>query len=569
MAGAPDTQSKRWLIIFLIYADFTTPDNVKKIEKMKVGLNSLFGEIITTPIDSKQSRMFVALNSVRYFPETTNNHINDLTWLLSIENSGSQNKICDWTPIDNSTYLGGSAQGNHPLQQSERILRILKKTNVAEDEEVMLMTWDHGSSFGIFRQQEQTLKITDARDQFYANLPQFPFLKYFLDEVQLHDWAEKRASDHAFISLYIDGDLAGAPKSAENTAMLDFHLKNKTPFYYNKQTGKLSFQRQKNTEYPEGTMDGIDATPLVPEILKNQELDAALKAWIPNKRVGVLLMYNCWMMNLHTMYAFKDSVHCLVAPQGDIDLPGFSVKDILTYINPQDKPGKYSVDAVSLAKVCAETIDSAYSNAKAVILDPAEPDVINLFKIFAVDLTRRIGKKPILEIQLNRWDKLVQQLINEILNPTMPSNELKYFLKYIRSVCFDFSHGVTKSVDLVNWVRGIRSADAWFSGTKRMLVNPIITPIQDLLKVTKVNKNPLIIARSSGSRIYLSGNDSGDQATIPYEPTGYSIFFPLQDCSDDAKLKDNVTSDPLLNHYKNWQKLLTLLDPAIVNVFLR
>jgi hypothetical protein len=32
------------------------------------------------------------------------------------------------------------------------------------------------------------------------------------------------------------------------------------------------------------------------------------------------------MMNMHTMYSLKETVKCLVAPQGNIDCPGYNLK---------------------------------------------------------------------------------------------------------------------------------------------------------------------------------------------------------------------------------------------------
>ncbi|MDB5122365.1 MAG: hypothetical protein JWP94_494 [Mucilaginibacter sp.] len=566
MAGTPDTQNKKWLIIFLIYADFTTTNKPEKIETMKVALNSLLGEIITTPIDNRQSRMFVALNSVRYLPERTDDHIKDKTWLFTIQNSGNdgQNKISHYEQIDHSTYEGGAGQGDHPLQESDRILHILKETDLQPDEEVMLMTWDHGSSFGIFRQEPQTLTITQARTQFYAHLPQFPFLTYFLNKAKPRGLPKKGTADQGYISLRIDNNLAEIPKSPENIAVLDLHIANKTPFYYNEQTGHMAFQGLEDAGNGDNVSSSLVVTPLVPEILKNQELDAALKAWSPNRKVGVLLMYNCWMMNLHTMYALKDSVHCLVAPQGDIDIPGYNIKDILTYINTPGKDGVFRIEPSSLAKICVETFDNAYSKAKAMMLDRSEPDITEYFKVFAVDLSKEVNHMPALNQQITCLKNLVDLCVQEM---SLPKPELKYFFKYIRSVCFEFSQGSTMNVDIINWVRSIRSASSLFRG-KNLLLRPILTsPMQALLESVLLEENSIVLANSSGANVYLPKASSGDLATIQFPPTGYSLFFPIVDRSAEPKLKDNVITDGFLAEFPKWREFLTLLDPAIENIF--
>jgi hypothetical protein len=71
----------------------------------------------------------------------------------------------------------------------------------------------------------------------------------------------------------------------------------------------------------------------VREILSNDELAIVFREWLgEDEKVGVLLMMNCWMMNLHTMYSLVDTVQCLVAPQSDIGTPGYNYKAILKYL---------------------------------------------------------------------------------------------------------------------------------------------------------------------------------------------------------------------------------------------
>jgi len=130
----------------------------------------------------------------------------------------------------------------------------------------------------------------------------------------------------------------------------------------------------------------VVAEPKAAEILKNSELAECLRKWLgKEKKVAVLLMSNCWMMNLHTMYALKDTVKCLVAPQGSIDVPGYNLKDIFNQINKADSI-RFKIN--DLAIVCVETFDNTYSKAKAIMLDRQEPGILEQFKIFAVDLSK-------------------------------------------------------------------------------------------------------------------------------------------------------------------------------------
>jgi hypothetical protein len=90
-------QDRKWLIIFLIYADFTTNEKLPMIEKMKVMMNSMLGDIITTPINNDNSRMFVIMNSIKYRLDKTGNQIEDQTLFYTIEGTAEDG----WNYIKN------------------------------------------------------------------------------------------------------------------------------------------------------------------------------------------------------------------------------------------------------------------------------------------------------------------------------------------------------------------------------------------------------------------------------------------------------------------------------------
>jgi hypothetical protein len=598
MKKSPEGQGNKWLIIFLIYADFTTNEKLPMIEKMKVMLNSMLGDIITTPVNDKHARIFVAFNSIKYSPQIITNEIIDKTAFYTFENTvdGTQNCIKNCEIIDNRVYYAPDGHGKNTLQRTVQLTSILERTQVQDDEEILLITWDHGSSFGIFREGARAAAVNNIRTEIYRNLWQYPFLKLFWDTATEKDQIllENTPAGDTYTSVQVGHALVKVLNDEKNCTVLGFHQQHDSKCYFNKQTGKITLitvgnapPEESKTNQPDTleqrgldtSEDGIVKSVLearvgATEVLKNTELNEALQKWLrdKNKKVGVLLMCNCWMMNLHTMYTLKNSVQCLVAPQGNIDVPGYNIKDILSYINTP-APGKtLSVGPAELAKVCVETFDNSYSKAKALMLDRDEPKVTERFKIFAVDLSMKTGAESNLDIQIGLFKQLVNLLLEELAKPISTKRELIFFLKYIRNACFEFSGGVTMMIDIVNWVKSIYSASFKFTGGENRLTGVFKTPIINFLDSISDKDKTIVLASSSGKKIYDLEGESEISAVIALPPTGYSIFFPIIDCSSTLdqgaiNLKDNVSSDELLNHFPNWKQFLNKIDPEISNIF--
>ncbi|GAA4321311.1 hypothetical protein GCM10023149_21110 [Mucilaginibacter gynuensis] len=518
MENAIVPQNKKWLIIFLIYADFTTNNDPDQVEKLKVTLNNMLGDIITTPVNAGRTRILVVMNSIKFVFDNAQTAINDKSafYTIGICKDVTQNCITKCDIIDNFTCYKTDNSDGHVLQKSHQLTKIFtERTALQDDEEVFLITWDHGSAFGIFRDEPPLPNAGTVAMQVEKNLMQYPFLKTFWD-----------AADES----YRNNLLTAVGNNEENQAL--------------------------NISMP---------TPGVPEILKNSELNEALQAWLRNKRkVGVLLMTNCWMMNLHTMYALKESVRCLVAPQGNIDCPGYNIKDILIGINRADQTG---IEPVKLAELCVTTIDNEYSKAKAAILDKSEPDVIERFKIFAVDLSKETGGENIFDKQIDDLEEIFQILVDDLKAPDT-NTDLKYFLKYIRSVCFDFSDDQTQMIDIVNWLKSLIRANIRLDA--KMLTDSARKKINAFLMAMLNLNNNIVLKSSSGKKIYVIERSIKLSPTVGLPPAAYSLFFPMiyrPGNPNLQKLKDNVVTDGLMSRLKSWQDLLGFIDPQISNFF--
>jgi hypothetical protein len=579
-------QDRKWLIIFLIYADFTTNEKLPMIEKMKVMMNSMLGDIITTPINNDNSRMFVIMNSIKYRLDKTGNQIEDQTLFYTIEGTAEDgwNYIKTCEPIDNTAHYKSNSSGRQVLQKVPQLTSIFQKIKVKDDEEVFLITWDHGSSFGIFRQESPTLDSNIVRTAIDKNLEQYPFLKLFWDSVPIRNrerLVEKKSSVSSYTTINIGNDLMKMKNTQANLKVLEFHSQKNSFYNYDKTTKKiafadpetltptqvninllLSFAQELGEAGFQGLLqDEIKLFPQASEILKNSELNEVLKLWLVGKKVGVLLMSNCWMMNMHTMYSLKETVKCLVAPQGNIDCPGYNLKDIFIQINK-------GVEPKELAKICVETIDNPYSKAKALMLAGSDPDVIERFKIFAVDLSKTMGRKNCLDQHINLFSNVIDLLVTELRQAACEQGELKFFLKYIRSACFDYSAHTTFMIDIVNWVKSFQAADNEYKGHDRRLPGLLRTPIIEFEKSVTRADSTVILKFSSGKKIYDSeGNNSAHLATIGLLPTGYSLFFPITGHVIEPNLKDNVESDKLLKKLSNWKEFLSFIDPSIDGFF--
>src|SRR4051794_12098875 len=101
-------QKKKWVIVFLIYADFRTNGTFLMDKNTKVELNSLLGDVLKTPIDEVKSKIYVILNSINYQFRTENSHyeIEDKTILYEVTNPqrGARNEIGRCDIIDNKFY---------------------------------------------------------------------------------------------------------------------------------------------------------------------------------------------------------------------------------------------------------------------------------------------------------------------------------------------------------------------------------------------------------------------------------------------------------------------------------
>jgi len=67
--------------------------------------------------------------------------------------------------------------------------------------------------------------------------------------------------------------------------------------------------------------------------LANEEIGMVLKKVFPDKKVDVMVAYNCLMQNIFTQFSLRKTVDWLVAPLSGISIPGFNYRHVLNEIS--------------------------------------------------------------------------------------------------------------------------------------------------------------------------------------------------------------------------------------------
>lgn len=581
----PHTKNK-WVIVFLIYADFrkgagdSPIDYFSMTAQMKATLNQMFKDILTVPLPSKGVRMHVLMNSLDYKtagePGTQSKTL--LYTLNNLQGTGCNQIRCK--VIDSKDVTTGEDNGAHPVQNPE-LLKIILKENIQvhEDEEVFLVTWDHGSAFGIFR--ETATDEAAVHEPVYANLEPYPHLAAFWHTAMEEDAALKQVVEDQIIQQPVPllqiGHAVYRVKEAEMMTSLvtgpDIKQQQTIPlldaqeddeddrplFLYQDADGKY--------EILKGEPEGLGFAPEktvelqaedVREILHNRELAETIDYWLSGKPVSVLVMMNCWMMNLHTMYALQGKVGCLVAPQGDIGTPGYNYKNILRYLFKPENPSPQE-----LAVRCVTSAENKRMRKLSKKLRSDGKDKVDCWKIFAVDLQSTEEGETVLNKRLGELETIIDLLLTEERLP----DETVCFYRAMRQVAYDFSMEDIKDtnlvcmVDIVNWLRIFFDLDTMLPLHQTLPVEKAaLKAIKKFLTaITSAKSQPFVLSKTNGGKVYENAGPA-----IGYPPTGYGLFFPQHKVTN-VGLIANVKEDLLLQKVSfPWKQFIKAVYPKEV-----
>ncbi|PSL27461.1 cysteine peptidase C11 family protein [Dyadobacter jiangsuensis] len=544
-------------------------------EQMKATLNSLFKDLLTTALDPKRARMFVIMNSIDYH-NAQNDTTNAKTLLYQISNPHNldSNQITNCEVIDSVFGTTKNPDPKNRAQKPREIQAILTKhVKLCPDEEVFFITWDHGSSFGIFREVDAGLPT--PRRPIHEDLDRYPYLAHFWDiALKKEDPAEQIKLGELSNTLTIpDLYQIGHTLCSGKPHVVDDDL----PTRYNelrrgheKEYNFIEIGIVKSQEGTGGIVTIQDSTN-VREILSNEELASLLAGWLniscnitdtsvlnTSKKVGVLLMMNCWMMNLHTMYSLRNAVKYLVAPQGSIDTPGYNYKAILKYLF---KERQTTLTAKKLAIKCVKSSETRQMRKKSRELRGDGLDMIDQWKILAVDLQRKNenGESVLIE-NIKKIGDVVEKLEeNASQNP-----ELKHFFTALRLISHDFTKSSSLEepgfmVDIINWLellRGLSIFNPPYQPFQVFKNRPVLHEIYNLIEAVsgESKKNPLVLAETSGKNIFINAY------VVALRPSGYSLFFP-NSLTTNQNLIDNVKNDSLLKDFVFWKRFIKSVYP--------
>jgi len=343
----------KWNIIFLIYAelvDFTTtvvnkpnPDEDND-DDVKAAFNQLESDILKVTV-SDNFNLVTIKNVVKIVDNIV---ISDTTYVSllvfdDIEKKNRQETLNEFS-IENFD------------QKSEDIKVVFRyiDENYPADK-TLLITWDHGSGFGIFKkflsdklEQEKKLSLTSKK---YVHVKNVSNGLAVVKNRKLVRQASFFKSANSF---------AATASNAENTAGANF------------------------------------------DILSDDKLADAITNGFKSGYVEALIMFNCDMQNMHTCYALRNCVKYLVAPEGVIAAPGYDYVSIIDFIG---KNKDLAIDGATIAVQAVNTLkqnftdnnaDSIFENIAlfAVCLIGYEEKIIKHVRLLIVRLKEMMRADP-------------------------------------------------------------------------------------------------------------------------------------------------------------------------------
>jgi len=156
-------------------------------------------------------------------------------------------------------------------------------------------------------------------------------------------------------------------------------------------------------------------------ILTNKELAACIEKTLPNKKLDVLVMYNCLMQNLFAQYDLRDRVDFLVAPVSGISHPGYNYDQIFSKLKQLNSPAS-SEQMADLFVSSINEDDAYYEDFKA--------DVKGTWKITCAKLDPQ---------SLEKIKALFLDLVNTIMELKNNGEAIFMYLNQTLNQCFNYS----------------------------------------------------------------------------------------------------------------------------------
>jgi Clostripain family len=566
-------EQKKWVIIFLIYVDFIKTDSKKSIptflnEDLLSELESLIGDLVNCKLDQNKCSIYVIYSTLNYEKNSLNTFVlTNTTLLLQIlGNHPFSNKIKFLQKIDRSH----SANQNFSVQKQKNLTKIFNKIKKRHPDKkntnTMLVTWDHGSAFGIFKVDEHPTTLTNWPS--IIGCQKFRYINQLIDavpsylkEVSFPSKQNKIFNPNYFrhqnqVFSFTNSEKDSDGFCSDLSQLLETKFKKNLRIQTSEENNFLVIKKS-HTIVNSGIKDLFHVTANenntlkefrlklslegIIEILTNEELEYAITNSF--ETIDILLMMNCVMMNIHTAYTLKDCINNLVAPEGTISKPAYDYLTILNKINLQNPSVK------DITEICVSSCFD-FSNPQRQLFKSE----IEKWAIFNLDFQTKDNKFIQLINLLNHLSLFLTQEFDK--NPT----EIRNLLYYTLTNLFDFASedGITNIfflVDIASFIHQMFFEIAFpkFDNKFRIQISKFKARLDEIL----ADKSFIY-----GDK-YISPPVYGKFPGITfYPPKGLTMYLPAQPSKTDKIFINFVSKKglPQTKFYKDNTKWLELLN---------
>lgn len=575
------SEQNKWVVIFLIYADFIKNQNSTTVDfetAYATELDALIKDITELNFNDTNTDIFVIYGSLNFIKSTTTQPaLTSTVHLFEVKKATGNNVIKYWDKVENEVIKDPSPErkGRFSLQRSEELALALGKISSRysdkPDTRFILNCWDHGSVFGIFKAEKHPLMVQsfpDITEAMFPNLfrlidqipginkipaappPEKADLKKItmvIDNVVYSTYTTP-AKQFALEELFQKGDFEITHDKELHFILPNTHFDEKK---FHKKFGTLDINEIADPETKEAALNDLNGFAVTPEgileILTNEELARAItKAFKdPFEKLDLLVMMNCWMMNLHTIYALRESVHYFIAPQGGISSPGYDYKKVVEFLGS-------NFETLDAAK---KYIDSCYDFSAS-----PRKDIIPEIESWGV-LLAKIDKTAIEGLVLF-VNEFFNSLFTEISKGADVNLAVKHFILYYAKTCFVFSQKSRYyQIDLLNLIRIFRQYNQDIKNNR--ILRQFRTGLES--EFEKALKQIIIYDFEKVKNVYakyINVQDSPFLGVNIYPPNGASLYFPFEANGQSAEHRLFLLQDEekkLCDEIATWQPLINIL----------
>lgn len=484
-------------------------------------------EIIQTDFNCKNTDLYIVYGSLNYEKQINGTkQLCSESNLFKVVKSEGRNTFEHKHQFEKS-FPGNENQrnedslGTFSFQKAEKLSEIfcfIKNLHSSDKEtKFILNTWDHGSVFGIFKVDDH-LRVIETFDGITTE--KFPYLYELISKIPgLGKDNKENENEFQFVFkniIYTAGNISMNPKLFQSL--------------YNE--GKLKVQRDGNklllNEYPETSLNSDfeyfnnfqSSETGILEILTNEEL-----AWAIEEGFGtldILVMMNCWMMNLHNIYAIRNCVNYFVAPQGSIAKPAYDYKTVIEYIGNNNQ-----ADAENISKLY---IISSYD-----FTDPVRSQVKTDILSWSLIAAKVKYNKEIIENTLVVvLKKFIEGLLNDFKEAENQSSlklyQVRQFTLLCARSCFCFSRNsnyfqldflnLLKIYSIYNYDSNLQTFAQSLADNDKNWENEIEKALHQIIFYNpNIAPNPYLR--------YMEDLQFPFIGTNIFPPNGISIYYPL------------------------------------------